>query len=164
MHMCVGVHTMSVEVKEQLAGIRSFLFPHGTEGWSSGCQAWRQVLLPTEPPRQPLAYSLNLLLGAEQLWNPQNHKRLFLVWRCCIETRTLQQLGCGAHTDSSVTASPGGGGPASSYHGHGEHISCLPKDRAITLHQKRTFVCFYDLSFWKVFMSRSYKTLVLWAE
>ena len=67
MHMCVGVHTMGVEVKEQLAGIRSSLFPHGTEGWSSGCQAWRQVLLPTEPPRQPLAYSLNLLLGAEQL-------------------------------------------------------------------------------------------------
>lgn len=67
MHVCVGVHTMGVEVKEQLAGISSFFFPCGSEGSNSGCQAWWQALLPTEPPHQPLAYNLNLLFGAEQL-------------------------------------------------------------------------------------------------
>lgn len=120
MYRCVSVHTMGVEVKEQRAGISSFLLPCGSEGSNSGCQIWWQVLLPTEPPHQPLAYNLNLLLGAEQLWDPQNHRRLFLVWEVLYRNQDLTPAGLGCSHWLLSDCFTWWWGPASSYHGHGE--------------------------------------------
>jgi hypothetical protein len=49
-------HSMLAEVREQLAGVGSFLLPVGVCGIKLGCQAWQQSPLPAEPSHRPFTF------------------------------------------------------------------------------------------------------------
>lgn len=128
------------------------------------------MLLPTKPPsHQPLVYNLALFIGPGQLWDPQIPWKSFPRVDCCMEPRTLHELGWRSHAvraaaHTSVTAAPDlrescrssswpwGNWSSSAFTSKLNHPSgCW------LLYQQGKFLCFYHLRIWKVFTSRSYK-------